>query len=155
MHTHLLTFVKKVRRFYWWLVRPHTKGVRGIIITGSEVLLVRHTYQSGWYFPGGGIKKSENPSTALGREIIEECGFSLGGSKVTLLGEYTSNIEYKVDTIQVFVCLYDKKPVANTRSYEIEHAEWFPLTQLPDSISPATRRRIQEYLGNQPISPKW
>jgi hypothetical protein len=42
-----------------------------------------------------------------------------------------------------------------TSSPEIEDSGWFEYSQLPDMISPGTRRRLVEYFENQPLSDKW
>jgi len=43
------------------------------------VLLVRHTYSEGWYFPGGGVKNQETPKAAVIRELKEETGVEVIG----------------------------------------------------------------------------
>ena len=44
-------------KIYCFLFRPIRMGVRVMMIEKDKVWLVRHTYLSGWYMPGGGIKK--------------------------------------------------------------------------------------------------
>ncbi|MEC9401119.1 MAG: NUDIX domain-containing protein, partial [Pseudomonadota bacterium] len=58
------------------LVRnPFTLGVRVIVEDrNSRVLLVRHSYVTGWYLPGGGVDKGETMEEAACREVLEEAG---------------------------------------------------------------------------------
>ena len=67
----------RTRLFQTWfrLSRPMTLGVRAIIENeAGEVLLVRHTYTKGLFFPGGGIERGETAGEALERELQEEAG---------------------------------------------------------------------------------
>lgn len=58
--------------------RPMTLGVRGLIIDKDErILLVKHTYVTGFYLPGGGVEPGETIVQALERELREECAISL------------------------------------------------------------------------------
>ena len=41
-----------------------TVGVRAVLIDGTRVLLVKHTYTPGWQFPGGGVEPGETAETA-------------------------------------------------------------------------------------------
>jgi hypothetical protein len=60
-----------IRRIYWRLFRPHTKGARAIVLTRSgEVVLVKHRYDKLWYLPGGGVKWREEVENALARGEI-------------------------------------------------------------------------------------
>jgi 8-oxo-dGTP pyrophosphatase MutT (NUDIX family) len=117
------------------------------------VLLVRHTYQSQWYLPGGGVKRGETLEQAIGREAAEEVGATLG--EVQLLGVYTNFYEYKSDHVIVFVC--DDVVVQGTHSHEIERYGFFTFDALPPDTSPGSRRRIAEYRSHPalPVVGMW
>lgn len=61
-------------RAKWRLLRPITTGVRVMVLNGDQVLLIRHTYQRGWFMPGGGLKRNETLEEAARRELREETG---------------------------------------------------------------------------------
>lgn len=141
------------RRMYWWIFRPETRGVRALVLDETgRVVLVQHSYDSLWYFPGGRVRKGEDATEALRRELSEE----LGTSNVTIersLGVYSSEREFKKDTIEVFVARV-LGPVT-ARSVEISAARSFPLDQVPQGTSSATKRRLSEYLGHSTVSTAW
>jgi len=47
-------------RVYWMIFKPLTLGVRVMMLRGDAVLLVKHTYQPNWYFPGGMVERGES-----------------------------------------------------------------------------------------------
>ena len=99
----LYTLASGLRRTYWYLVRPKTRGVKCLIECDDSYLLIRHAYGSrmyNWNLPGGGVKKNEEPSDAIRREVKEELSIQL--SEVSEIKKYTSSAEYKVDTIHCF-----------------------------------------------------
>ena len=149
----LLQFVMKIRRLYWWLTRPTTKGARAILMDPDDkVLLLRHKYSEGWFLPGGKSKKGEQPEQTIRRELKEELGVT-NIKQITKLGEYTNDYEHKKDTITVFVVMsFDISP---KKHFEVATWDFFDPNTLPDKTSPGTRRRIQEWLKIQPISDCW
>lgn len=92
------------RRVYWRVFRPRTRGVRGVLLDSDErILLVRHTYDSGWYLPGGSVKRMESPLDALSRELREEVGVSFAKEALSELGKYSARAEGKRDEVTVYV----------------------------------------------------
>jgi 8-oxo-dGTP pyrophosphatase MutT (NUDIX family) len=129
-----------------------TLGARALVIRDGQTLLVRHTYTDGWYTIGGGIDAGESPSDAACRELMEEVGIVTTAPPV-LLGVYLATQEKRDDYVAVYVCTeFDK---TNIISPEIAEEKWFPLDALPADVSPATRRRIEEYQGLRPLSDRW
>lgn len=144
----LARWVYQLELLWWRLTRPVTLGVRLLAMQNSAVLLVRHTYQSQWYLPGGGVKRGETLEQAIRREAAEEVGATLG--KVRLLGVYTNFYEFKSDHVIVFAC--DEVTVKGQDSHEIEQFGFFTLDDLPPDTSPGSRKRIAEYC-NQTTAP--
>ncbi|MCI3918887.1 NUDIX domain-containing protein [Paenibacillus sp. TRM 82003] len=140
----LRKYLYKIARIYWRVRRPVTMGSRAIVIKDGNVLLVRLSYQEGWYLPGGGVKKGESFQTAVIREMAEECGIK--ASNPRLLQIFTSQFESKIDHIALFEIIeFDDIPQSISDA-EIIEIGFFPLNNLPEGTSPATRRRIDEYI---------
>lgn len=131
-------------RGYWAIARPLTLGVRVIMQRGDEVLLVKHTYQRHWYFPGGLVERGETLDQAARREAREEVGAALG--PLSLVGVFSSFDEGKADHITVFRCT--EFTLTQTTNPEIERCAFFKLNDLPPDVSAGTRRRIALLLGD-------
>ena len=89
-------------RCYWRIFRPITLGVKLLLVKDDTIWLVQHSYQHGWFLPGGGVKRNEVLETAVRREAREELGAELG--EVRVFGVYSSISEYKNDHVVVFYC---------------------------------------------------
>ncbi len=130
------------------IVKPISIGVRIMLIDGDKILLVKHSYQDEWYFPGGGAKRRETLDQAARREAMEEAGATLGD--LELFGVYTNFIERRTDHITVFIC--KDFTFGETKDWEIESIELFPLDALPEKVAPGIGRRIEDYLNG--VHPK-
>ena len=51
-----------------------TVGARVMVVDGDKVLLIRHTYEPGWQFPGGGVGPGEKEFLSLDDEITAVVG---------------------------------------------------------------------------------
>jgi len=81
-------FISRTLRPWWRLTRGLTLGAQGVVVdANSNVLLVRHGYRPGWYFPGGGVERNETLLIALARELKEETGIDV--CALTLVGVYS------------------------------------------------------------------
>lgn len=147
-----LRAVHSVRKVYWFIVRPTTIGVRGIVVNEQrEVLLVRHSYMRGSYLPGGRVERGETLLSALIRELQAEAGIIVESARV--FGAFTNFSEHKSDHIVVF-CV-DRWRTRPASSIEISAVSWSPLNHLPEDTSPATRRRLSEFVADRPTAGNW
>lgn len=132
--------------------------MRAIVLDAAgRVALVRHTYLHGWYLPGGGVKKGESAVAALERELAEEVAITDFGID-RVLGVYHARGEHKDDHVVVYVVRVPAgvdRAMRGADALEIAEAAWFPLDQLPERISPATRRRIDEYRTGEMGAADW
>lgn len=134
-------------RLYWKLFNIKTYGVRILIVSEGEVVLVRHWYNFLWVMPGGGIKKYETPEQSAIREMKEELGIEINQLDYKL-GTYTNNKEGKNDIVHCFVVELNKKLMMSKKfNFEISDKIWFRIDALPEGTSKATVNRIKEYIS--------
>jgi 8-oxo-dGTP pyrophosphatase MutT (NUDIX family) len=147
------TLLNRALRLFWRITKPVTFGVRAIVLhSDGRLLLVKHTYDRYWYLPGGGRRRDETAEEAIAREVEEEIGIT-ALSIERKLGTYVSEREGKRDTIDVFVARAEE--FGRLQRLEIAAAEWFRPDALPPDISPATQRRVAEFLGIKAVEPVW
>lgn len=152
MKSTTLKLLWKIREFIWTFFSKKTIGARALVIQDDQVLLIKHTYLLGWHTIGGGVDKGETSLQALKRELMEEVGIELL-EEPTIHGFYHKQKKRWDDYIILYVCKsFAQKSVS---SLEIDEQRWFALDDLPQDISPATKRRIEEYLGQRAISDAW
>jgi ADP-ribose pyrophosphatase YjhB (NUDIX family) len=138
---------------YGRLSRGITLGVRGVVLAEQRVLLVRHSYVPGWYLPGGGVEPGETAEEALARELDEEAGVRLT-ARPELFGFYHNVRANRLDHVALYVCrAWERQP--RRASAEIRACELFPLADLPEDATPATRARLEEVLGGGPPAATW
>ena len=83
-----------------------TLGVRAIVEDKQgRVLLVRHTYVKGWYFPGGGVETGQTMEQALAMELREEVAIRKMG-EVELLGIYLNRHISRRDHVALYWVRY-------------------------------------------------
>lgn len=141
-----------VKNIIFSLIGKRTIGARIMLIHANKILLVKHTYQDGWYTIGGAVDRNESPLRAIQRELKEEVGITLR-SPPKLFSVYYSNAEKRDDYIVFYVgSEYEQQEV---RCREIQDQQWFDLNNLPSEVTAATKRRIDEYLGRREICDIW
>lgn len=142
-------------RLGWYRVRrPVTLGTRAILADDQgAVLLIRHSYVSGWHLPGGGVDRGETLAAAIRREVREETGLEIREID-RMLGLYARFRHGASDHVAIFEVRRWAGEIA-VDGLEIVDARFFDPDMLPAETTPATRRRIAEWRGRTPIADHW
>lgn len=148
-------FRQRVFLAYSRFSRGMTLGVRAMLLKDRHVALVKHTYLSGWYLPGGGVEAGESFAEALAREIREEAGAVLTGP-ADLFAMYRNARADPRDHVALFVCRsWEQQGTFRLPNREILASELFPVDALPEGTTQATRLRLREVMEGVPPSPDW
>ena len=149
----LLDLAYRLQKRVWRIVRPRTRGVKVMLFAPGGIVLIRNSYGRSDLFvrPGGGVRPFEDLAAAARREMREELG--CGVADLVLVSTHANGAEGKRDTVTLFRGEAVGAPVAD--GFEVAEAGIFPLDALPETVSPATRRRIEEHLGRRAPDGRW
>jgi ADP-ribose pyrophosphatase YjhB (NUDIX family) len=135
---------KRMRAPILWLGnRKFVIGISALILNDrGEVLLFKHTYRNDfpWSFPGGYLKKHEDPDEAMKREIYEESGFEINILQVLEVARSHEMARFEV--------LYQAELVGESDfvpSIEVKAARFFSSDELPELL-PEHEAIIEKYL---------
>ena len=128
-------FLSFILHIYFRLVRGLTIGVRCIIVKNArEVLLIKHSYTTGWHLPGGGVEVNESVEDALKREIFEECGILIKGNTRLLNINHNSKVSNR-DHVFTYIADNWKTEISEKIDQnEVIEKKLFDLNSLPDDI---------------------
>lgn len=158
-------FLARIYPYAMWVRNPlrHRLGQASIGVcalihnAAGEVLLVKHSYRPGWCLPGGGLKRGEVPVAALTRELREEVGLELIGMpqiRQVYLQAWFGMADYPI--LFAVDAARDVRGTAHVADLtEIVEIRWWPMRALPVDTDAATRRRMEEWLGDRPLEARW
>lgn len=147
--------LRRIFHVYFLLVRGMTLGVRAVVLDAdNRVFLVRHSYVSGWYLPGGGVDLGEAMEEALQRELKEEGDIDLTGEAV-LHGIFLNSHVSRRDHVAVYVVRQFRQDRPPEPNREIVECGFFAVNALPEGTTPGTRLRITEVLDGKPLIATW
>lgn len=151
-------FRRLIRRLFhisFLLLRPMTLGVRAVVFDAQErVMLVRHTYIPGWYFPGGGVEVGETSLDALMRELREEAALELTAPP-QWHGLFFNAHASKRDHVGLYIVRQFRDLGPRLPDHEIAQARFFDLDALPEDLAYGHQRRLHEILNGLPPSADW
>ena len=124
----------RLLQVFWFVARPHKRGVKCLLTDRDRILLVRHTYgRRAWDIPGGSIRWRESPLSAAHREMSEELG--LDGVSWAEIGQLHGRVDHRRDTIH---CIRAEvtSPRLTIDHGELETVRWFDRSALPADLAP-------------------
>lgn len=93
----------------------------------DQILLCRHTYRRPhpWGLPGGHIKSGEDPADSVRRELWEETGLSVQGTRLLM----AENLSQERRILLTYLC----KQVGGTfiPNEEVSMIQYFDIGELP------------------------
>ena len=130
--------------------------VRGVVLRGDEVLLVKEKDDGLWSLPGGWAEVGKTPKESVAREVLEESGFLV--EVLRLLAVHDRNqhdltpYPFAVYTLFFLCRLTGEKPLDNPETSE---AAFFPRTQMPElsayRVSPEQLKRVFRICDDQTL----
>ena len=147
----------RTRLFHLWFLlrRPMTLGVRALALNQrGQVLLVKHTYVTGWHLPGGGVEPGESALECLERELLEEAN-AVFETEPVLIGFFYNNRSSARDHVALYLCEGATQTKEKERDREIIAARFYDPDALPDDVSPATQRRVEEWRSGSTPARFW
>jgi len=122
-------FANSIRKIYWFIFRPQTRGAKCLIEFNDKFLLVRLNYaHRNWTLPGGKVNKNESFQDAAIREAKEETGIDV--VETVFIGGYKNN------TVEVYLG-HSRDMVYKIDPIEIKEAGWFSRNELPNDRVPS------------------
>lgn len=147
--------LRRVFHTYFLLIRGMTLGVRAVVLDAdNKVFLVKHSYVSGWYLPGGGVDYGETMEQAMRRELKEEGDIDLTG-ETALHGIFLNSHVSRRDHVAVYVVRHFRQDRLPAPNHEIIECGYFDTAALPGDTTPGTRLRIAEVLHGKPLIATW
>ncbi|WJH40427.1 NUDIX domain-containing protein [Aliirhizobium terrae] len=138
----------------FFFTRGMTVGVRAACFDAEgRIFLVRHTYVPGWYMPGGGMERGETALGALHKELREEGNLVVRGEP-QLFHVYYNRKASKRDHV-LFYRVDVEQTAPRAPNMEIAESGFYSLEALPDGVTDATLRRLQELSGKAERSDYW
>lgn len=124
--------------------------VRGAVIRGGQLLLVKEKVDGLWTMPGGWADVGENPASMVAREVLEESGFIVRPFRV--VGVFDANrggrpMEFYHAYKIVFLCEITGGEA--TPSHETLEVAFFDPAHLPPlSKNRTNERHVAEVLAH-------
>jgi 8-oxo-dGTP pyrophosphatase MutT (NUDIX family) len=135
----------------WSVLGSHNRGVKCVLFNDGDVLLVRHTYgdRKAWDFPGGFVRRREEPLAAARRELGEELGVE--SPELRPLGSVVVEIGRRRDTVH-----YLHGDLADRRLWpddvELAQLAWFDPGSLPRPLGDRVARVLESVASSESLA---
>jgi len=132
----------------------HIVAVYGIVKNDKdEILLLKHSHENVWTFPGGQVEVGENLIDALHRETMEESGMTIAVERLYCVSSNTGTYQgyngYNLVPTKVifgFTCSYADGDFRD--SDETTEGRWIPREQVLEHLTaPVFIEQYKAYLA--------
>ena len=139
----------RAARLWWRLRRPAHDGAVVAVWHDGRFLVVPQSYRSNPSWPGGGMRRGEEPREAARRELREELGLVVGPDDPALVRDTVVDWDYRRDRVRVFELLLDEYPVIRVDNREVVAARFVaPQVLLREPVLPPfIRAYLNEGVG--------
>lgn len=136
--------------------RPLIQTGAGVLVVDAagRVLLQRRSDNGCWDYAGGSMELGEEIEETARRELLEETG--LTARRLELLGVFSGedlhyiypngDEAYNVDV--VYICR-DYAGELTPQAGEVDELRFFDADDLPDNISPPSRKALERWLAER------
>ena len=139
-------FVNPIKKFYWFMVRPQTRGVKCLVENNGKLLLVKLNYaHHKWTFPGGGVGKKESFLDAAIRETKEEVNVDLNLNNLELVhASYRPKHDPTGDRVDFFFKAKQwSGEIKNMEPSKCDDLNWFYWNNLPENMTFHVREALE------------
>lgn len=98
-----------------------------LTVDGTQLLLVRPSYRSGWLPPGGLLQRGETAEQALRRELLEELKLT-----VQVAEPHRIHLDARRQVVTFLsVAVLPSMTLPRITTSELKEVRWFPVEDLP------------------------
>jgi ADP-ribose pyrophosphatase YjhB (NUDIX family) len=129
--------------------------VRGALVRGDQVLLVREVVDGGWTLPGGWADIGEPPSRSVEREFREEAGIPVKATKLIAVHDRDAHNHppHAHHIFKLFFLVEETGEEHGDPDHEVDGVGWFGLDDLPTLSTGRTSRDQVELALNHAARP--
>lgn len=100
------------------------------------------------------MEPGETVIDSLERELLEEGNLEITAPAELRSLHYNRSISRR-DHVALYLVRSFRQTAPRLPDLEIAEAGFFPIDALPEDLTPATRRRIEEIFDSRPVSRDW
>jgi len=139
-------------RQWWRLRRPRHAGALVALWHDGRVLAVRLTYRRELNFPGGGVRRGEDPVDAACRELHEEVGLTATPAALRLAWEQVAMWDFRRDHVRIYELELPAAPVPRPDRREVSEAMFLHPDALLAAPLPVFVRDYLRAAGGGPMT---
>jgi 8-oxo-dGTP pyrophosphatase MutT (NUDIX family) len=122
----------------FWLLLPHTRRARLLLLYDGKILVVKSWISSGkWGLPGGGLHRGEDAAQGVLREVAEETGIQLLPDQIKPLLSHVYRHHGLHFPCQYYYARLETPPRLQRQKIEITALAWLERHQLNEHNSAA------------------